>query len=122
MSKRWIGVVVRSDKVTVVDTEVASSGPIVIQADHSWPLQKGDRARAYATMHQQVADYAREHKIDRAIVKASAVSRAGTKKAHLEAAELRGVVMCALASVTATKWIRRRTLVRHLEIERSMNI
>jgi hypothetical protein len=54
-------------------------------------------------MHQHVADYAREHKIARAIIKGSAVSRGGTKKSHLQAAELRGVVMCALADVTNTE-------------------
>jgi len=103
MPKRWIGVVVGSDKVTVVDAEIPSTGPIVIQADYSWPLHQGERPSAYSVMHQQVADYAREHKIAQAIIKASAVSLAGTKKAHLEAAELRGVVMCALGGVTATK-------------------
>jgi hypothetical protein len=51
-------------------------------------------------MHQHIADYAREQGITRAVIKGSAVSLGGTKKAHLEAAELRGVVMAALASVT----------------------
>jgi hypothetical protein len=51
-------------------------------------------------MAQQVSNYATENDIDLAVVKASAVSLGGTKKAHLESAELRGVVMMALGSVT----------------------
>jgi hypothetical protein len=100
---RWLGVTVSSDKVIIVDAEVPAAGPLVIQADHSWSLQQGDRAIAYHVMQQHIADYARENNVVKAIIKGSAVSLGGTKKAHLEAAELRGVVMCALASVTITE-------------------
>lgn len=100
MSERWLGVVVSGDRVTIVDAEVPDSGPLVIQADESWPLHQGNRVPAYVVMAQQVSDYARENGIKRAVVKASAVSLGGTKKAHLESAELRGVVMMALGSVT----------------------
>jgi hypothetical protein len=99
---RWLGIVVSSDKITVLDAEVPKAGPLVIQADNSWRLQKGDRPAAYRVMHQNVADYAREHHITRVIIKSSAVSRGGTTKAHLEAAELRGVVMAAAAEATRT--------------------
>jgi hypothetical protein len=100
---RWLGVVVSGEKVTVVDAEVPSSGPLVIEGDHSWPLQKGDRISAYVVMAQHVSNYATENAIDLAVVKASAVSLGGTKKAHLESAELRGVVMTALATVTSVE-------------------
>jgi hypothetical protein len=102
MPDRWLGVVVGSEKVTVVDVTVPAKGPIIIQGDHSWPLQRGERPAAYRVMHQQLGDYAREHGIVRAIVKGSALSRGGTKQAHLEAAELRGVVLAALSDVTET--------------------
>jgi hypothetical protein len=100
MAGRWLGVVVSGDKVTIVDAEVPDSGPLVVLSDQSWPLQQGDRASAYVVMAQQVSNYATENDIDLAVVKASAVSLGGTKKAHLESAELRGVVMMALGSVT----------------------
>lgn len=100
MPDRWIGVVVGSDEVRVVVAEVATSGPLVILGDHTWPLQQGNRPAAYAVMHQLVADYARENRVTRAIVKGSAVSLRGTKQVHLHAAELRGVVEAALATVT----------------------
>jgi hypothetical protein len=100
MTERWLGIVVASDKITVVDAEVDGTNKIVIQGDHSWSLQKGDRAAAYNVVYQRVADYARDHKIARAIVKGSVVSLGGTKLVHLHAAELRGVVTCALAKVT----------------------
>lgn len=99
---RWLGIVVSSDKITMLDAEVPKAGPLVIQADNSWRLQKGDRAVAYRVMHQSVADYAREHHIVRVLIKSSAVSRGGTTKAHLEAAELRGMVMAAAAEATRT--------------------
>ena len=67
MPKRWIGLVISGAKVTIVDAEIPDSGPIVIQADDSWPLQQGDRAPAYCVMHQHIADYVRENKIDRVL-------------------------------------------------------
>lgn len=103
MAERWLGVIVSSDKVIIVDAEIPATGPLVIQADHSWPLQRGARAAAYRMMHQHIADYAREQGITRAIIKGSTVSLGGTKKVHLEAAELRGVAMCALAGVTTVE-------------------
>ena len=100
--ERWLGIVVSSDKFTMLDVEVPKAGPPVIQADNTWRLQQGDRTAAYRIMHQRVADYAREHNIARVIIKSSAVSRGGTTKAHLEAAELRGVVMAAAAEAPLT--------------------
>jgi hypothetical protein len=99
MPERWLGVVVSGDALVAVDAEVPDAGPLVIQADHSWSLQAGNRAAAYAVMHQQVADYVKEHKVARVVVKASALSQGSTKLAHLRAAELRGVVIAASASI-----------------------
>lgn len=103
MTARWLGVVVSGDLVTAVDAEVPDAGPITIQSDQSWPLQSGNRADAYVVMAQQVTDYATENGIGCAVVKESAVSLGGTKKAHLESAELRGVVLCALRRATEVK-------------------
>jgi hypothetical protein len=100
MAERWLGIVVSSDRVTIVDAAVDGACPITVQMDGTWPLQAGDRALAYKVMHQRIADYARENGIAKAVIKASAVSLKGTKKVHLEAAELRGVVLCALAGMT----------------------
>ena len=99
MPERWLGVTVSSDTVIVVDAEVPSSGALVIQGDHTWSLQQGDRISAYRVMHQHLADYANENRIRRAVIKGSALSRGGTGMAHIHAAELRGVVMCALSLV-----------------------
>jgi len=112
MPERWIGIVVGSDKVTVVDAEVPKSGPLVIQGDHSWPLQKGGRAAGYSVVHQQVTDYCQENQIARAVIKASALSLRGTKKAHLEAAELRGVVISAAATITETELLSKAVVSR----------
>ncbi len=112
MSDRWLGIVVSSDVVTIVDAEVPDQGNLVIQADLSRSLQTGDRPGAYCVMHQRVQDYARENGITRAIIKGSAVSMGGTRMAHLEAAELRGVVTCALSGVTKTDQITKALMSR----------
>lgn len=112
MTERWIGLVVSGDKVVAVDAKVPEAGPLVIQGDHSWKLQEGDRALAYRVMHQQVADYIKENRISRAVLKASALSLGSVKKAHLEAAELRGVVMCAAASATTVQTLAKAHISR----------
>lgn len=112
MPERWIGVVVASEKITVVDVEVPARGPLVVTFDQTWPLQDGDRAAAYAVIHQQVADYITENSIKRCVVKATALSLGSVKMAHMEAAELRGVVMCAAAPIADTLVIAKATMSR----------
>ena len=95
MTERWLGIVVGASEVTVVDAEVPDDAdtPIVIQSDQSWSLKPGARPAAYDVMHRQLAGYTKENAIDRAVIKGSALSQGATKKSHLDAAELRGVVM-----------------------------
>jgi hypothetical protein len=109
---RWLGIVVIGDRITLVDAEVPDQGPLILQTDQSWTLQAGDRAAAYRVMHQRVADYIRENGIVRTVIKASAVSQGGMGKAHLEAAELRGVVMCAAASSAQTQCLAKGHISR----------
>lgn len=97
--ERWAGISVSSDRITVVDATVEVGQPLVINADQSFKLQQSSRPEAYRTIYDQVADYLTSHGIQRVIVKASAVSQGGSGLAHLEAAEVRGVVMAAAASV-----------------------
>lgn len=100
MSKRWIGITNTRDKVTVVDAIIEKHGPVEIESDHTWSLQKGDRPNAYDVIYRQLLDYAKEHKVDRIVIKGTALSTQGVKKAHLEAAELRGVLQAAAAAST----------------------
>ncbi len=60
-------------------------------------------------MHDQVVDYLPNNKIDRVVVKASAFSQS-SGKSHLDAAELRGVVMAAAATV-ATVSVRAKAQI-----------
>jgi hypothetical protein len=97
MTKRWLGVVVSGDRVTLVDAQVPPDGPITINMDRHIRLQQGDKADAYHVMHQQLRDYVRENNIETSIIKGSAVNRVGgAKLANLESAELRGVAIGAL--------------------------
>ncbi len=109
MTKRWLGLTASKEGVIYVDVEVPDDdGPIVVLADDNWKIQKGDRSAAYDVLHQQCADYIRENHIERVIVKASAVTGKGMAKlGMLEAAEVRGVVIAAAASVCAVKQLKK---------------
>ena len=114
MTERRVGFIVSGEKVVLVDAKVPSEGPIVLQADHSWTLQKGAREDAYNVLYQQVANYLREHDVKRVVLKGSAVNLRGSMKlAHLESAEVRGVVIAAARSVcpvrSVTKAMTSRT-------------
>jgi hypothetical protein len=105
MSERCAAFVVSGASVLVVDAEVPDdqAEPIVIMADATWTLQKGDTSAAYSVMHQRCADYLRENKVDLAVVKASAVGAPGGGLSLLKSAELRGVVISAAGSVCEVK-------------------
>lgn len=102
MTRRYVGIVVVGDTVTVVDTTVPDddNSPITILSDATWSLQKGDRAPALAVLHQRCADYFRENEVNLAVVKASALPTGSVKLAVLGSAEVRGVVIAAAASST----------------------
>jgi hypothetical protein len=113
MTERRIGFKVSGDKVIVVDAEVPDDGPIVLQADHTWSLQKGAREDAYNVLYQQVANYLREHDIKRVVLKGSAVNLRGSMKlAHLESAEVRGVVIAAARSVCPVRSVTKAMISR----------
>lgn len=109
MTKRWLGLTASKEGVIYVDVEVPDDdGPIVVLADDTWKVQKGDRSAAYNVLHQQCADYIRENHIERTVVKASAVTGKGMAKlGMLEAAEVRGIVIAAAASVCAVKQLKK---------------
>lgn len=103
MAERWLGLRVSGANVVIVDAEVPEEGPLVVINDQTLKVPTGPRERALDQVHQQVANYIRANGIDRAVVMASAVSHAGgTKLAHLESAEVRGVVMAAAAGSCST--------------------
>lgn len=109
MTKRWLGLTASKEGVIYVDVEVPDDdGPIVVLADDTWKVQKGDRSAAYSVLHQQCADYIRENHIERTVVKASALTGKGMAKlGMLEAAEVRGIVIAAAASVCEVKQLKK---------------
>lgn len=115
MSKRWLGVAVSGDKAVVVDLDVPEGDDaITVVADFTIKLQKGARPDAYAAIAHEISDYAREKDIERAVVKGSAVSQKGRPTlAHFEAAELRGAVIAALASVCPTETLTKANISRN---------
>ena len=101
MGDRILGVLVGGDTVTVVDVEVEAGPEYMLHDDLTWSLASGDRAKAYADMAQRVEHHVHTHGISRAVVKASAVGGRSVTLAHFHAAELRGVILGALAGAGA---------------------
>jgi hypothetical protein len=114
MSKRWLGLSALSDSVIVIDAHIPDTDdPIVINADVTWRVQKGDRAAAYNFLHQQCTDYVRENRIELVVVKASAVSgMGGAKLGLLIGAEVRGVVMAAAAGICPVRSVSKAVVSR----------
>lgn len=115
MSKRWLGLSVSKDSVTYVDAEIPDDkdDPVHVLADATWKVQKGDRAAAYAVLHQQCVDYLRENQVDLVVVKASAVMGKGTAKLGLlQSAEVRGVIIAAAGSICMVKQLTKSVVSR----------
>jgi hypothetical protein len=116
MPERWLGLEVGADEIKLIDAEIPddATAPIVIQSDQTLPIQHGNRPKAYEVMHRQLVNYARENGIKRAVVKASAAGGGVSMRLpHLHAAEVRGVAICALASVTEVKTIAKSHVSRN---------
>ena len=101
MPTRLIGVTVGSGQVNVVLLSQETNGSFTLDEETTLKLQDGDRASAYSVMHGQFLDYVLQHASACVCVKRSAVSRRGTTLAHLEAAELRGVILAAASQANA---------------------
>lgn len=115
MGERWTGIIASGQSIIVVGAEIPSeaSEPIIINYDQTWPVQQGGRPSAYAVLQQQLTNHLRGHKIDRVFVKASATSRAGMGKVHLDGAEVRGVVAAAAASVCSVSFVAQAQISKH---------
>lgn len=113
MAERRVGIVVTGGTVKVIDANIPDDDddPIEIIADDKWDLQQGSHPEAYDVIYRRCANYLREHKIKRAVIKASEIARPA-KLAHFESAELRGVIIAAAASVTAVTLIKKSVITK----------
>lgn len=114
MPERCVGFVIVGDGVTVVDCEVPDDddAPLTILADNTWKLQNGDRAEAYDVMYRRCANYLKENRVTKVVVKASALTMGSTKLGHMTSAELRGVMIAAAASVASVRTIAKALISR----------
>lgn len=94
MAERWMGIAVSGNKAVLVTAVEESGKPLEIVADDNIDLQNGDRASAYKVIYDRVSDRVAHDKVENVFIKASAWM-SGMKISHLEAAELRGVVIAA---------------------------
>lgn len=115
MTERWLGLSASKDGVIALDAEVPDNedDPIIVLSDATWKVQQGDRASAYDVLYQQCVDYVRENRIDRVVVKASAVMGKGPAKlGMLHSAEVRGVVIAAAGSACPVRLITKAVVSR----------
>jgi hypothetical protein len=112
MSQKIAGIVVSSTSVQLVILD-EDNGDFELSSQLTLNLQVGSRAAAYRVIHNQLQDQLRQADIACTCVKGSAVSMGGTKKAHLEAAELRGVVMAAAAGVCEVRSVSKSATSRN---------
>jgi hypothetical protein len=108
---RFIGFEVSSSGVDYAILTL-ENGAFELEASKTLHLQSGERPSAYHVIFEQVVALVQERKLDCACIKASGLSLAGTKKAHLEAAELRGVVQAACASTCEVKLVSKSNASR----------
>lgn len=101
MADKLIGVTVAANEVHVVLLSKGAAKDFTLDDQTTMNLQDGGRPAAYNTIHGQLSDYVSQHRAKCVCIKGSAVSMGGTKLAHLQAAELRGVVQAAAAAAGA---------------------
>lgn len=105
------GIVVSSGEIYLVILEKeGETFQIVSQA--TLKLQIGERATAYRVIHGQLHDQLEAANVECVCIKSSAVSLGGTKKTHLEAAELRGVALASSASVCEVRAVSKAVTSR----------
>lgn len=104
--------VVSSSEVDLVILELDNGNfELISQSPIKVPV--GDKAQGYRVVSEHLRDQLTEANIECACIKASAVSIGGTKLAHLEAAELRGVALATSAAVCEVKCISKAATSRN---------
>jgi hypothetical protein len=114
MAKRCVGFVVVGEVITMVDARIPDDpgDPLTVIGDDTWKLQNGERASAYAVLHQRCADYLRENEINFAVIKGSALPTGSARLGLLTSAEVRGVIIAAAASVCEVKILQKGLISR----------
>ncbi len=119
MTEIWVGAVVTSKQVVLVEVEVGK--PLVVLDDSTWQVQDGNRANAYLAMFERMRDFISTHNISKLVLKASAGSQTAATQALLEAAELRGVVQAAAVAGGAVVQCLKKAIVSRTFGERKFD-
>jgi len=97
MSSLYAGITVARAEADVVLLSV-DGDTAGLEAVTTFRLQNEDRPTAYHVLFEQLGDFLKNKGVATACIQGSAVNLRGTTMAHLESAELRGVVGAAAAS------------------------
>jgi hypothetical protein len=76
-------------------------------------MQTGSRPNAYSVIYELLVDLIGGRKISRAYVIGTSVGGRAAQKAHFDAAELRGVVQAACASVCPVDIVNKASVSNH---------
>lgn len=106
-----VGVVVGSDKVTLVEGDISADGTVTLIKDEIFDLEDGERHRAYGVMHRRVADRFSSG-ADKVVLKASSAGKFTGTQGALNAAELRGVFLSALPNRVEVVQFHAKTVSR----------
>ncbi|OLU26470.1 hypothetical protein BVH06_19215 [Pseudomonas sp. PA27(2017)] len=115
MATRCVGLVIGSGDVTVVDASIPEDqdAPLTLIRDETWKLPTGDRAKAYETLFHRCKGFLEGNAVDQVVIKASALPQGSSARGGLlDGAELRGVIMCAAASVCETRVLKKDVISR----------
>lgn len=110
MSEEWIGLVVSGKQISGVHLKIESDAAALVN-HFSWKLQSGDEVLAYSAIFERIKDYIKNHSIDQAVIKASAVGSNRPTLAHLKSAELRGLICVAANLGGATTSLLQKSLI-----------
>ena len=111
MSDKWAGIKVSGTEIICVVLNIDNLQRTVVQ-DFKIPLLKAPRPVAYNQAHGRIKDFLQQSQIDKVAVVSSAVNPGGISSSHLEAAELRGVVMAAAVQADATVHCVNMTVIK----------
>lgn len=111
MKTRLAGITVSSSEVDVVILDHTADSLTLINAQ-SLKLQSGKRPPAYKVFADQLVELLKQEKVECVCIKGSALSRGGMTNAHLDGAELRGVVQSAAAGICDVRVMLKATASR----------
>lgn len=99
MGDRWLGISAASKDIILVGFEFEADGSIALLNDEKWGLHRDlTIPAAYNVMFERIKNYVVAEKFSKVVIQGTTVNPRSTGLSHLEAAQLRGVVIASAAT------------------------